>query len=233
LLEEDMKTRIVALLTLVVTSCVAAAPEARAATLNGARIHSTSTGQGDRTLIFVHGWTCDETSWSEQVPVLARKYRVITIDLPGHGQSDPPKDGRFSMDVFAEAVEAVRAEARADRVVLVGHSMGGPVVYRYAQLHPEHLAALVLDGKRRAERDGRPGGLGESRREGAGAGHFRGDVRRQRPRRDEVVSARSAVPERAGHWALPHDGEACRVQSDGHGISGTAAVLAVCASIGF
>jgi pimeloyl-ACP methyl ester carboxylesterase len=115
-----------------------------AATLDGAKIHSTSTGQGARTLIFVHGWTCDESSWSEQVPVFAKKYRVITLDLPGHGQSDQPKDGKFSMDVFAKAVEAVRAEANVDRVILVGHSMGGPVIYRYAQLYPEHASALVL-----------------------------------------------------------------------------------------
>jgi len=117
---------------------------AGAATLDGATIHSTSTGQGPKTVILVHGWTCDESSWSEQVPALAKKYRVITVDLPGHGKSDPPKDGKFSMDLFAKAVEAVRAEAGVDRVILAGHSMGSPVVYRYAQLYPTHTAALIL-----------------------------------------------------------------------------------------
>jgi pimeloyl-ACP methyl ester carboxylesterase len=122
---------------------LATAP-AGAATLDGAKIHSTSAGQGPKTVILVHGWTCDESSWSEQVPALAKKYRVITVDLPGHGKSDPPKDGKFSMDVFARAVEAVRAEAKVDRVILAGHSMGSPVVYRYAQLYPTHAAALIL-----------------------------------------------------------------------------------------
>jgi pimeloyl-ACP methyl ester carboxylesterase len=115
-----------------------------AATLDGAKIHFTSTGQGPKTVILVHGWTCDESSWSEQVPALAKKYRVITVDLPGHGKSEAPKDGKFSMDVFAKAVEAVRAEAKVDRVILAGHSMGSPVVYRYAQLYPNHAAALIL-----------------------------------------------------------------------------------------
>jgi pimeloyl-ACP methyl ester carboxylesterase len=137
-----MKTPMRLFLSLVAL-CVTASP-LRAATVDGATIHSTSTGQGTKTVIFVHGWTCDETSWSEQVPVLAQKYRVITIDLPGHGQSDLPKDGKFSMDLFAKAVEAVRAEANVERVILAGHSMGGPVVYRYAQLYPEHTAALIL-----------------------------------------------------------------------------------------
>jgi pimeloyl-ACP methyl ester carboxylesterase len=117
---------------------------ADAATVDGAKIHWTSTGQGARTIVFVHGWMCDETSWSEQVPDLAKKYRVITMDLPGHGQSDAPKEGQWSMDLFARAVDAVRAEAKADRIIVVGHSMGVPVVYRYAQMYPTHTAALVL-----------------------------------------------------------------------------------------
>ena len=117
------------------------------ATLDGQEVHYTVSGQGTRTVILVHGWTCDETSWSEQVPALASHYRVITLDLPGHGKSDPPKDGQYSMDVFARAVEAVRAEVKAQRVVLAGHSMGTPVILRYAGLYPQHTVALVfVDG---------------------------------------------------------------------------------------
>src|SRR5262245_65620726 len=85
------------------------ATAARAATVDGATIHWTSTGSGRQALILVHGWTCDETSWKEQVPTLSKSYRVITLDLPGHGKSGMPKV--FSMEVFARAIEAVRAEA--------------------------------------------------------------------------------------------------------------------------
>jgi pimeloyl-ACP methyl ester carboxylesterase len=100
---------------------------AHAAAVDGANVHWTSNGTAKQAVILVHGWTCDESSWDAQVPVLSQKYRVITLDLPGHGKSDPPKDGKFSMTVFARAVEAVRAEAKVDKVVLVGHSMGTPV----------------------------------------------------------------------------------------------------------
>ena len=118
-----------------------------AATVDGIQIHSTSTGKGPKTVILVHGWTCDETTWSEQVPALAGQYRVVTLDLPGHGKSGSPKDGRLSMDLFARAIEAVRAEVKADHVVLVGHSMGTPVVVQYARLYPKHTTALVfVDG---------------------------------------------------------------------------------------
>jgi sigma-B regulation protein RsbQ len=118
-----------------------------AATVDGIQIHSSSTGKGPKTVVLVHGWTCDETTWSEQVPVLSKKHRVLTLDLPGHGKSGAPADGKLSMDLFARAVEAVRAEAKADQVVLVGHSMGTAVVVQYARLYPQHVAALVfVDG---------------------------------------------------------------------------------------
>src|ERR1700704_4929003 len=120
---------------------------ATAATVDGLKIHSASAGHGPQTVIFVHGWTCDSSSWAAQVPEFSRKYRVVTVDLPGHGQSDSPADGKFTMDLFARAVEAVRAEAKADKVVLVGHSMGAPVIRQYARLYPQHVAGLVaVDG---------------------------------------------------------------------------------------
>ncbi len=114
------------------------------ATVDGLTLHSSSAGKGSKTIILVHGWTCDDTSWTEQVPVLAKTFRVVTLDLPGHGRSDSPRDGKFSMDLFARAVEAVRSEAQADKVVLVGHSMGTPVIRQYARLYPQHVAGLVL-----------------------------------------------------------------------------------------
>lgn len=118
-----------------------------AATVDGIKIHSSITGKGPKTVILVHGWTCDETTWNAQVPVLSQQYRVVTLDLPGHGRSRSPKNGKLSMDVFARAVEAVRKDSKADHVVVVGHSMGTPVIVQYARLYPQHTAALVfVDG---------------------------------------------------------------------------------------
>lgn len=118
-----------------------------AASVDGIKIHSSTAGKGPKTVILVHGWTCDESTWNSQVPVLAKQYRVITLDLPGHGQSGSPKDGKLSMDLFAKAVDAVRKDSKADRVVVVGHSMGTPVVIQYARLYPQHTAAMVfVDG---------------------------------------------------------------------------------------
>jgi pimeloyl-ACP methyl ester carboxylesterase len=131
-------------LLLLVTILSLVALPLSAATLDGMKIHSTSSGKGPKTIVLVHGWTCDDTSWSAQVPALSKHYRVITLDLPGHGQSESPKDGKFSMDLFARAIEAVRAERRIDKIALVGHSMGTPVIRQYARLYPQHVAALVI-----------------------------------------------------------------------------------------
>ena len=135
------RIRFAALLVMLIAGLVSGA------TVDGIQIHSSSHGAGPKTVILVHGWTCDETTWDGQVPALSEQYRVLTLDLPGHGKSAPPKDGMFSMDLFAKAVEAVRSEAKADKVVLVGHSMGTPVVVQYARMFPQHTAGLVfVDG---------------------------------------------------------------------------------------
>ena len=117
---------------------------AGAASVDGIKLHWSASGKGRQTVMFVHGWTCDSSSWTEQVPALSRDYRVVTLDLPGHGRSGSPKDGHFSMDLFARAVEAVRAEANAEKVVLVGHSMGTPVIRQYTRLYPQHVVGLVI-----------------------------------------------------------------------------------------
>jgi pimeloyl-ACP methyl ester carboxylesterase len=118
-----------------------------AATVDGIKLNTAVTGKSPKTVILVHGWTCDGTTWSEQVPVLSKQYRVVTLDLPGHGKSGAPADGKITMDLFARAVEAARAESKGDRVVLVGHSMGTPVIVQYARLYPQHTSAMVfVDG---------------------------------------------------------------------------------------
>ncbi len=62
-----------------------------AADVDGVSIHWTSHGSGTQAVIFVHGWTCDETSWQRQVPAISQKYRVITLICPDTAKADRPK----------------------------------------------------------------------------------------------------------------------------------------------
>jgi pimeloyl-ACP methyl ester carboxylesterase len=113
------------------------------AKLEGMRVHYTSHGRGDEALVFVHGWTCDLSFWKTQVPAFAGKMRVVAVDLPGHGRSDKPEVA-YTMDLFARAVEAVLRDAGVKRAVLVGHSMGVPVVRQFYRLFPAKTRGLVL-----------------------------------------------------------------------------------------
>ena len=111
----------------------------------GRKLHYTSTGSGEKTLILIHGWACDSSFFSEQIKALSATHRVIALDLPGHGQSESP--GILTMDLFAQATEAVRLHAKANKPILVGHSMGATVARQHARLYPNSVAALVfLDG---------------------------------------------------------------------------------------
>jgi pimeloyl-ACP methyl ester carboxylesterase len=110
------------------------------------KVHYKSLGKGETALVFVHGWTCDLTSWRYQVPVFEGKVRMVLIDLPGHGKSDKPKID-YTMDVFAKAIDAVLRDAGVTRAVLAGHSMGTPVVRQYYRLYPKKVLGLVaVDG---------------------------------------------------------------------------------------
>ena len=115
--------------------------------LHGAdRIHYVTAGQGIHTIVLVHGWSCNLDFWREQIPALADKARLILIDLPGHGRSDRPQTN-YTMDFFAGAVLAVLCDAKVDKAIFIGHSMGGAVIARVHHHAPEKIAALIsVDG---------------------------------------------------------------------------------------
>jgi pimeloyl-ACP methyl ester carboxylesterase len=107
------------------------------------RIHYVTAGRGRNTIVLVHCWAGNLSFWREQVPALSDQARLVLIDLPGHGQSDK-LPAAYSMDYFAGAVLAVMQDARVDRATLIGHSMGGPVIYRVYEQAPEKVAGLVV-----------------------------------------------------------------------------------------
>jgi pimeloyl-ACP methyl ester carboxylesterase len=108
------------------------------------KVHYTNYGKGETALIFVHGWACDETVWGEQAPALAEKIRVITIDLPGHGQSDKPKTIEYDKYLYTRAIDGVITDAQVKSVILVGHSNGTPFTREYYRKFSAKVKALVI-----------------------------------------------------------------------------------------
>lgn len=94
-------------------------------------------------MVLLHGLTASGANWAPVAPVLASRYRVYAPDLRGHGASDWPGEYRFD-SLVADVVGFLDALA-LDRVVLVGHSMGGVVGYLLAARYPERVGALVLE----------------------------------------------------------------------------------------
>jgi pimeloyl-ACP methyl ester carboxylesterase len=122
------------------------AEKSRYATLDGTRVHYKNFGKGREALVLIHGWSCNLEYWRDHVPDLARRNRVIALDLPGHGLSDKPQIV-YSMDLFARAVDAVMRDAKVERAVLVGHSMGTPIARQFYRKYPQKtLAIVIVDG---------------------------------------------------------------------------------------
>lgn len=116
------------------------------ATLDGHKVFYTDQGQGEPTIVLIHGWICNHEFWKEQIPALAKKHRVIALDMIGCGKSDAPQVA-YTQELLARSVLAVMDQAQVKDAVLVGHSMGAAVARRVALEHPTRVRALVsMDG---------------------------------------------------------------------------------------
>ncbi len=118
---------------------------AETVSLNGKKIYYTDSGSGPQSLMLIHGWACDHSFFEGQWNDLSKNYRVIALDLPGHGQSEMAT--ALTMEGFAMAVSAVLSAAKVDKPILIGHSMGATVAREHARRNPNVARALIfLDG---------------------------------------------------------------------------------------
>lgn len=112
---------------------------------SGVRIHYRIQGKADgETILLLHGVGGDLDVWSGWVAELGDRYRIVSIDLPGHGLTRTPPGYEPSIPRFAGVVEEFAGAVGLSRFALAGNSMGGNVAWIYALQHPERLDALVL-----------------------------------------------------------------------------------------
>jgi len=96
----------------------------------------------DLTVVLVHCWLCDRTFWNAQLPALAEGYRTLTFDLPGHGEATAERE-TWTVASYGEDVAGLIDGLGLTDVVLVGHSMGGPVSLRAAALLQGKVRGIV------------------------------------------------------------------------------------------
>lgn len=105
-------------------------------------VEGNSVTEDSPALVFIHGWSCDKSVWKNQISVFASKYKVVAVDLGGHGQSGINRKN-WTLDSFAEDVAAVVNKLGLKKIILVGHSMGGPVAIEAANKLKGKVIGLV------------------------------------------------------------------------------------------
>ena len=109
---------------------------------DGVEIAYDVRGAGDTTLVFIHCWSCDRSYWREQLDAFAEDYRVVALDLAGHGVSGTDRED-WTVAGYAGDVKAVVEDLGLERVIFVGHSMGGSVSVEAARLMPEQTVGVA------------------------------------------------------------------------------------------
>jgi pimeloyl-ACP methyl ester carboxylesterase len=110
---------------------------------DGVRIVFDQKGNGKPAIIFVHGWSNNKIIWDAQVTHFSEKYKAIAVDLAGCGESGNNRT-KWTMSAFGDDVAAIINKLKLKKVVLVGFSMGAPVVVEAAAKMPENIAGVVL-----------------------------------------------------------------------------------------
>lgn len=108
----------------------------------GVVIDYEDTKVGDITLLFVHGWNIDKNYWSNQTNFFSKKYRVVVIDLPGHGKSGKNREN-WTVEEYGKDVTAILTRLELHNVILIGHSMSGAIVVESALKNPDRVIGIV------------------------------------------------------------------------------------------
>jgi pimeloyl-ACP methyl ester carboxylesterase len=119
------------------------------------QVNGITVGYDDRgtglPIVFLHAFPLNRTMWAQQQAALRQRFRTISIDLRGHGESDAPF-WRYSLEQYALDVKEVLARLGIARAVFVGLSMGGYLEFTLYRLYPELILGLVF-ADTRAEAD--------------------------------------------------------------------------------
>lgn len=122
----------------------AAAQNIKSASIGQTEIQYVESGEGEDTLLLIHGFGGDKNNWLFVQPELAAKFRVIALDLPGHGGSSKDVSALASLADFAELCGRFVDEIGCEKVHVVAHSFGGAIAIAFALRYPQRVQSLTL-----------------------------------------------------------------------------------------
>lgn len=138
-----MKTlKLAALLLILIIMPTSSFSQNYVESFDGTNIAYEEYGEGETTLFFVHCWMCNQDFWKNQIDIFSKDYHVVTIDLAGHGASGDERE-IWSIESLAKDVTAVADELGLDNIILIGHSMGGPVSLFAADMLGDRVIGVV------------------------------------------------------------------------------------------
>jgi pimeloyl-ACP methyl ester carboxylesterase len=111
---------------------------------DGLTLHALQWSEAGVGMLLLHGFGNEAHVWDDLCPALAPYYRTIALDQRGHGDSDADPESRYDSASMARDVDAVAGALALERLVLIGHSMGGRVAMRFAGGNPGRMAGLIL-----------------------------------------------------------------------------------------
>jgi len=137
-----LKIQLLAISFVVVSNLILAQSIEKVKSKDGTEIAYTIQGKGEPALVFVHGWSCNKSYWDEQVKTFSPKYKVVTIDLAGHGESGKNRKD-FTPKSFGADIAAVVNKLNLKKVIMIGHSMGGADIIEAAALLKGKVIGLI------------------------------------------------------------------------------------------
>ncbi|MCK6541660.1 alpha/beta hydrolase [bacterium] len=126
----------------VVLSCRQPQTHQPLSTKDGVTIDYRVVGQGDTTILFLHGWGINQTYWDQQAAHFGKKYKAVSLDLPGFGKSGKNREA-WTIENYAEDVAHAIKTLGLQNVILVGHSMSGSIVVETAVRFPSNIIGVI------------------------------------------------------------------------------------------
>lgn len=128
-------------LLLIISHC-STEPDNIAISSDGTNIYFDHKGQGGPAIVFVHGFSVTRKYWNYQLEYFSNKYKTVSIDLAGFGESGNSRTD-WTVPAMGQDVVAVIKKLKLNKVILIGHSMGGPVIVETTKSIPDKIVGLV------------------------------------------------------------------------------------------